>query len=485
LETTGLEAENISIGFRFNGANSADKDMLDLISSILFNRKAGLVDLNINKKQVTLGCSAFGRSMVDYSMLQLSGRNKKGQSLDEVKDLLLQQVELLKKGDFPDWMLEAAINNQKLSMMNMLESGRGRASMMYMAYLNRINWADAVSSISRLEKITKDQIVKFANEKLGNNYVVVYKRQGKPEDVAKVAKPAITPVHINRDVESDFLKKIKSSTVKSIEPVFVDYKKDITKFNLNKDVEVLYNKNIENGVFRMVYHFPFGRLSDPALAHAADYIQLLGTSKLTADQVSQEFYKLACTFNVSVSDEEIQINLYGLSENSEKAMSLMESLLNDSKPDAEALKSYVANQLKARNDSKKNQSTVFRALVSYATYGAENPFNYILSEEQLKALTPEVLIQKVKALSTYPHTVLYYGTANQSDLKKMLTNYHKLPKKFNATPLNKKFVELDTPKDRVVFTHYEAKQSYLQTISKSVPYSFELYPIVSVYNDYF
>ncbi|HPV57870.1 MAG TPA: insulinase family protein, partial [Tenuifilaceae bacterium] len=91
----------------------------------------------------------------------------------------------------------------------------------------------------------------------------------------------------------------------------------------------------------------------------------------------------------------------------------------------------------------------------------------------------------VKALSTYPHTVLYYGTANQSDLKKMLTNYHKLPKKFNATPLNKKFVELDTPKDRVVFTHYEAKQSYLQTISKSVPYSFELYPIVSVYNDYF
>ncbi|HSA04704.1 MAG TPA: insulinase family protein, partial [Tenuifilaceae bacterium] len=186
-----------------------------------------------------------------------------------------------------------------------------------------------------------------------------------------------------------------------------------------------------------------------------------------------------------VSDEEIQINLYGLSENAEKAMSLMESLLNDSKPDAEALKSYVANQLKARNDSKKNQSTVFRALVSYATYGAENPFNYILSEEQLKALTPEVLIQKVKALSTYPHTVLYYGTANQSDLKKMLTTYHKLPKKSNATPLNKKFVELDTPKNRVVFGHYEAKQSYLQTISKSVPYSFELYPIVSVYNDYF
>jgi len=485
LETTGLEAENVSIGFRFNGANSSDNDMLDLISSILFNRKAGLVDLNINKKQLTLGCSAYNRAMVDYSMLQLSGRNKKGQSLDEVKNLLLQQVELLKKGDFPDWMLEAAINNQKLSMMSMLESSRGRASMMYMSYLDRIDWADAVSSISRLEKITKDQIVKFANERMGNNYVVVYKRQGKPEYVAKVSKPAITPVHINRDVESDFFKQIKNSTVNPIEPVFVDYKKDVVKFNLNKDVEVLYNHNTENGVFRLTYYFPFGRLSDPFLGHAADYIQLIGTTKLSAEQISQEFYKLACTFSINVADEETYINLYGLSENAEKAMALMESLLNDSKPDKEVLQSYIANQLKARNDSKKNQKTVFSGLVSYATYGAQNPFNYVLSEEQLKAITPESLVEKIKMISTYPHKILYYGTLNQKDLRKQLLSNHKLPKKFNVAPANKRFDELDTPKDRVVFANYDAKQSYLETISKSVPYSFELYPVVSIYNDYF
>ncbi|BDX39039.1 zinc protease [Tenuifilaceae bacterium CYCD] len=485
LETTGLEAENVSIGFRFNGANSSDNDMLDLISSILFNRKAGLVDLNINKKQLTLGCSAYNRAMVDYSMLQLSGRNKKGQSLDEVKDLLLQQVELLKKGDFPDWMLEAAINNQKLSMMSMLESSRGRASMMYLSYLDRIDWANAVSSISRLEKITKDQIVKFANERMGNNYVVVYKRQGKPEDVAKVSKPAITPVYINRDVESDFFKQIKNSTVNPIEPVFVDYKKNVVKFNLNKDVEVLYNQNTENGVFRLTYYFPFGRLSDPTLGHAADYIQLIGTSKLSAEQISQEFYKFACTFSINVADEETYINLYGLSENAEKAMVLMESLLNDSKPDKEVLQSYIANQLKARNDSKKNQKTVFSGLVSYATYGAQNPFNYVLSEEQLKAITPESLVEKIKMISTYPHKILYYGTLNQNDLRKQLLANHKLPKKFNVAPANKRFDESDTPKDRVVFANYDAKQSYLETISKSVPYSFELYPVVSIYNDYF
>ncbi|MGE0076300.1 MAG: M16 family metallopeptidase [Bacteroidales bacterium] len=485
LEVTGLEAENVSIGFRFNGANSADADILELISSILFNRKAGLIDLNINKKQLTLGCGAYNRALVDYSMFQLMGRNKKGQTLDEVKDLLLQQIDLLKKGDFPDWMLEAAINNYKLSIMHMMESGRDRASLMYSSYLNRVNWADEVASISRLEKITKDQIVKFANEKFGNNYVVVYKRQGKPEDIAKVNKPAITPVHINRDEESDFFKQIKSSTVNPIDPVFVDYKKDVTKFNLKKEVEVLYSKNNENGTFQLVYYYPFGNLSDPTLRLATKYIQLLGTSKLSADQISQEFYKLATTFNIYVYDEETYITLSGLSENADKSVALMESILNDAKPDNDALQSYIANEIKGRNDSKKNQKTVFAGLVSYATYGAQNPFNYVLSEDQLKALTPEKLIQTVKMLNTYPHTILYYGTANEKDLKKQLLANHTLPKVFNAAPVNKKFVELETPSDRVTFANYDAKQSYLQTISKSVPYTFDLYPIVKLYNDYF
>ena len=259
-EVVGLEAENVSIGFRFAGATSADADMLSLINSILYNTKAGLIDLNINKKQLALRAYASARVMTDYSILQLGGRNKKGQSLEEVKDLLLKQVELLKKGEFPDWMLEAAINNYKLNRMNALESASSRARLMMNAFLNGIEWENVVNSIERLQKISKDDVVKFANDYLGNNYVVVYKRQGKPQDVAKVAKPPITPIHINRDVESDFLKKVKETKVTPVEPVFIDYNKSFTKIKINKNIEVLYKQNTENGTFNLVYYYPFGSL---------------------------------------------------------------------------------------------------------------------------------------------------------------------------------------------------------------------------------
>lgn len=484
-EVVGLEAENVSIGFRFAGATSADADMLSLINSILYNTKAGLIDLNINKKQLALRAYASARVMTDYSILQLGGRNKKGQSLDEVKDLLLKQVELLKKGEFPDWMLEAAINNYKLNRMKALESASSRARLMMNAFLNGIEWENVVNSIERLQKISKDDVVKFANDYLGDNYVVVYKRQGKPQDVAKVAKPPITPIHINRDVESDFLKKVKETKVTPVEPVFIDYNKDITKIKLNKNIEVLYKQNTENGTFNLVYYYPFGSLSNPALTHAADYIQLLGTSKLSAEEVSQEFYRLACTFNINVNDEDTYITLSGLSENAVKALNLMEAILNDCQPDESALKAYIANQIKARNDAKRNQSAVFRALVSYATYGDSNPQKFILSEKELSELKANDLIGIIKSFSSYPHTILYYGPLASNDLKDMLSKEHRLPKKFIPTPENKRFEPLETTSDRVLFAHYDAKQSYLQTLSRGQKYDDNLYPIITLYNEYF
>jgi predicted Zn-dependent peptidase len=121
-EVVGLQAENVQMGWRFEGATSEQMPYLNMIGMILFNGRAGLIDQNLNKQMATLGSAAFPRTMADHSVLTLSGRNKRGQSLDEVKDLLLEQLELLKKGDFPDWLMEAAINNLRLQEMRRTEN---------------------------------------------------------------------------------------------------------------------------------------------------------------------------------------------------------------------------------------------------------------------------------------------------------------------------------------------------------------------------
>ena len=87
-----------------------------------------------------------------------------------------------------------------------------------------------IAEIDELAKITKKDLVNFANEIFkSNNYVQINKLQGQPESIVKVAKPAITPIEVGRDNESAFLKEIKARQVKPIEPKFFDPKNDVTK----------------------------------------------------------------------------------------------------------------------------------------------------------------------------------------------------------------------------------------------------------------
>jgi tRNA A37 methylthiotransferase MiaB len=86
------------------------------------------------------------------------------------------------------------------------ESNFSRASAMLNAELDGVPYKDVVNRIDRLSKINKEQVIQFVRDWYGDNYVIVYKRSGVDENSVKVEKPSITPVVMNRDMQSPFLK---------------------------------------------------------------------------------------------------------------------------------------------------------------------------------------------------------------------------------------------------------------------------------------
>ncbi|MCL1849823.1 MAG: insulinase family protein, partial [Bacteroidetes bacterium] len=58
-EVLGVEAANVTLGFRFPAANSKDVSTLELIEYMLNNGKAGLIDLNLLQKQKVLDASCY------------------------------------------------------------------------------------------------------------------------------------------------------------------------------------------------------------------------------------------------------------------------------------------------------------------------------------------------------------------------------------------------------------------------------------------
>ena len=484
-EVWGLDAANVAIGWRLGGATSDDADLANIVGSILYNGQAGLIDLNINQQQKTLSAYGYPSISADYGYMQLAGRPKQGQSLEEVRDLLLGEVAKLRAGEFDEALIAAAVNNYKLEAMQYLDSNDGRADMYVQSFINRTEWKDEVEVFDRLSKITKDDVVRFANEKLGeNSYAIIYKREGKDPNEQKIAKPEITPIVTNRDAQSDFLKAIVASEVKPIEPRFVDFEKDMDRFEAQSGIEVLYKQNTTTDYFSLEYMFDLGTIVDPALGLAFDYTEYLGTLSKTAEQIQSELYGLACFFNLRASSSRCYISISGLGENMNKAMDIVEDLVANAVADEAILANVKQNMLKSRANAKLNQSSNFSALQSYVIYGEEG-MKARLSNEELMALTSEELLAKVRNLLTKQHTVVYYGPATQQELLASLNEHHNVPEELQPLEI-KRLANVPTPDNKVFIAEYDANQIYyIQYSNRGEKFDVANDADLDLYNEYF
>ncbi len=464
----GLEAENLWIGYRFERGNSLQADTLDIISDMLSNGTAGLIDLNINQQMKMLEAWAFAESLHDYSGFVLGGTPKEGQTLEEVRQLLLDEIEKLKRGEFSDDLLPSVINNAKLHYYTMLENNRARAHMFVNSFINEIPWEQQVGYLDRISGMTKEQIVSFAQRHFQNNYVTVFKRQGEDATAKKIDKPAITPIPTNRDLTSSFVKEIQNSKVKPIEPKFVNFKKDLTfgdiKLSDSKNLPYVYVRNKENGRFQLAFRYEFGDDADLRYQYAGSYLDYLGTDSLSAEQIKQQFYKLACSYSINTGSRYLSINLNGLSENMYEALRLLEHLLRNAKADKEAYEQFVALEAKSRADAKLDQQSNFYRLVNYGTYGPYNPSRNDLSIEQLMQTDPQELLDLLKGLSDYEHTMLYYGPLKTKRMKKELKNWFSSDAAWKTVPLGKHYILQPTPENEILLAPYDAKNIYMRMI---------------------
>ena len=79
------------------GWTTPDKDMLDIIGLIMNNGQAGLVDLDLLQQQKVLSAYSGAYSMADYSAFVMDATPKERQTLEQARDLLLGEIEKLKK----------------------------------------------------------------------------------------------------------------------------------------------------------------------------------------------------------------------------------------------------------------------------------------------------------------------------------------------------------------------------------------------------
>ena len=482
----GTEAEFVFMSWRYPGEKEAGSEEASIVSSILYNGMAGIIDLDINQQQKLLAglCETYGRT--DYGEFIVGGYPKQGQTMDEVREILLAAMAKLRAGDFDESLIQAAVDNFKISEMRALESNSRRASLFVDSFINRHEWKDDVHQLDRLSKLTKDDIVKWANEYLGeNSYAAAYKHIGPNPKNEKIVAPAITPIATNRDKQSAFLTELQESTVKPIEPVFVDFNKDMSVFNAKSDIEVLYKTNEINDIVTLEFLFDEGTNNDPALSLAADYVSYLGTEEMSAEEFALEMYKLACNMSFRINSTQSYYAITGLSENISKALDLVENLMADAKGNDAILAELKSDYLKNRADNKYNQSACSSALNRYVMYGPEYIKSTTLTDDELMALTSEELLAKVTNLLTKQHKVIYYGPQTEAQVKALINDSHDVAGEL--APCTKTYAQKRIVSEPAVYiAPYESRQfNYIQYSDRGEKYELADAPQIELFNQYF
>ncbi|MBC8145520.1 MAG: insulinase family protein, partial [bacterium] len=223
-----------------------------------------------------------------------------------------------------------------------------------------------------------------------------------------------------------------------------------------------------------------------------------GTSKLTAEQVSREFFRLGVDLNVSADEEETRLSINGPTSNFAAAVELFENLLSDIQPDQKALNALVDREIKLRADAKLDKQTVlWDGLWNYAVYGKRNPFNDVISESQLRKLRAAKLTEIIRNLRNYRHDILYYGTETPERVAAAVRypsgeitlrgrgGVTEVPIARAEYPPAKNYPRTEQKEDVIYFVNEDMVQAEIIWLRKGSTFDAQKWPTVEFFNEYY
>ncbi len=464
--------------WRIDRPTRRDFDLAELTARILSNGSAGLFDQNLQIPQkVPSAFASVGDIQGGILTIMAGALAPAGVKPEAVRELLDGEIAKLKKGDFPDWLPAAIIDHERLAELQSLPNNYARANRMLDVALTGRAWSEEINKLERMQSLTKQEVVDFAQRNLGGDRFVFYRQTGPRDPGVKLDKPEITPLTIRPDASSYYFQKFTAIPAPELEPEFPDLKRDVRRDQLayrdqGRQLPLTAVANKRNELFNLTLVFDAGTDNDRRLAAAATYAMLAGTKNLTAPEFNLALYRLSGSISMSAGRDEVYLNISGLTKNMVPLLQLADQFLTETRDNPEALKKMVATiKLARKMERERPQSILFSGLANYARYGTDSPLMAEPSNAEFDALKPEQLIATLAKLPSYPCRIRYYGPLQPAELDRTLAAELKLPAlekapdaphRFDTVKRDKREVYLvNVPKlQQVQLLFFEAKELF-------------------------
>ena len=476
--------EQVQLAFRTAPNGSSDKEALILLDMILDNRTAGLINLNLNQQQLVSQAGSSPMFLNDYGSQSLYGVPKQDQSLEEVEQLLLQQIEIIKAGDFEEWIIPAIINDFLKNEKASLEFNTARVTMMRQSFIEGADWDYHIAEIDRMEQLTKQDVVDVANKYFGDDYVAVYRVDAQHE-VPVVEKPQIDPVTIDPTRQSEFAARVLAMEVEEIEPVFVEADRDYRIVEFAPGVELYYAPNPLNDLFTFSIGIDVGTEADNKLGLAAALMDVAGTQSLSNEELQKEWYRMGSEFRFGSGENASAFSVSGLDSQFEDSVALMMELINSPSADQQTLEQLKGILLKSREDQKSSPPAIARALFMYNRYGEESPMLEAMTGQEILDTQVEELLNAPSELLNYKHTLAYTGSMPLEELVAALRRNYGVEGELRDTPEFRFRSARDIEESEVLVVDQQTAQAQVRIEFADGVYDQEDGLLANLYTNYF
>ena len=484
VEVEYLGEEHVVLAFRTAPKHHEDYPALRLVDMILDNSVAGLINLDLVEKQKVRAAGCYPQNLNDFGAHYLYGTPKDGQSLETVEQLLLQQIDRVKKGDFEDWALQAVINDFKKRQKENYEKNDQRVELLRDTFLAFVDWNVTLNEISEMERVTKADIIRVANKYYGKDYVAGFRIDAQ-HDLPSIEKPAIDPLSIDPDKGSSFMEEVDQLAYEPLQPKFLVPEKDFSVREISPGIRLIHTFNPLNDLFNLEVRMDLGFDHQPMLSTAKRMLDRAGARKMSSEDLKVEWYKLGTDFGFGVQEHFCNFFINGLDENFLSSLQLAESHLlfpNSSEEIWNETKDIILSE---RDDEQKDPNALTHALAHFHRYGENSRYLKRSSDTDLNNSTTSGLSELLKQAVESPRSILYFGPQSPDVVEQWIRDsFLGVSPKHKAAKVEPDR-SLKTQKDQVYFLHKEMAQAQVRFEFSSGLLDESLTPSVQIFNEYF
>jgi predicted Zn-dependent peptidase len=400
-------------GFAFRGvpANHQDQVALNIAIGLLNNSNGtGYLDkLMVNRK--LMAAMTINESFNDAGILGVIAVPKLVfQSLASAKELVLNEVSRIKKGDFSEDLFNSLKLEQKRKHVSRLEEINSRSEEMITLFSQGKSWDSYLEEIEHINALTKEDIVRVANSYFTDNYLYVTKKTGRyPKD--NLPKPNFQPIiPRNMEASSAYANYLEQLPIKEITPRFLDFEQDVKILPLSSLVKLYASVNPVNDIFSLDLSFGVGKIEKPELTQLTSYLPLLGTNELSFDDFRGKLQTLGSTLSFDADDDRFIIKISGFDANFNETLVLVSSFMQHVKADNKKIKQLADEEKIMKKTFYKSTNNVALALLDKTKYGKKSGFLNKLSFSDIKKLKGEDLLAVFKNVLKVQCDLYYCGT---------------------------------------------------------------------------